>query len=146
MTERKLPVAVRDPVLRALLAAPLDNEPDQDDADGGLSGARREAREGKCLSHEEVKRDEILRGTPESSPVEIEPVPRAVRIIQKGRLQVAIPVDPDETLTAETVRRTQDALRQHSREAFDLVLARVPDAEPDPWDRWTTSEGSDKEG
>jgi hypothetical protein len=35
--------------------------------------------------------------------------------------------------------------REGSREAFDRVLARVPDAEPDPWDRWT-GEGPKKEG
>jgi hypothetical protein len=66
LPEQDVPVAVRvlealratsDPVLRALLAAPLDDEPDQDDADGGLSEARREVREGKGLSHEEVKRE-----------------------------------------------------------------------------------------
>lgn len=49
--------ATSDPVLRALMSAPLDDEPDDDDADGGLSEARREAREGKGLSHEEVKRE-----------------------------------------------------------------------------------------
>ena len=44
-------------MLRALLAAPDDDEADDDDFDGGLSEARREAREGKTLSHEEVKRE-----------------------------------------------------------------------------------------
>lgn len=66
LPEQDLPVAVRvleglratsDPVLRALLTAPLDDEPDEDDADGGLSEARREAHEGKGISHEEVKRE-----------------------------------------------------------------------------------------
>jgi hypothetical protein len=49
--------ATSDPVLRALLTAPLDDERDEDDVDGGLSEARREAREGKGISHEEVKRE-----------------------------------------------------------------------------------------
>jgi len=26
--------------------------------------------------------------------------------------------------------------REGSREAFERVLAKVPDVEPDPWDRW----------
>jgi hypothetical protein len=66
LPEQDLPVAARvleglratgDPVLRALLSAPIDDEPDTEDLDGGLSEARREAREGKTLSHEEVKRE-----------------------------------------------------------------------------------------
>jgi hypothetical protein len=48
-----VPVAIRvlaalqatgDPVLRSLLTAPIDDEPDYDDLDGGLSEARKEAR------------------------------------------------------------------------------------------------------
>jgi predicted transcriptional regulator len=27
--------------------------------------------------------------------------------------------------------------REGSREAFEAVLAKVPDVEPDPWDQWT---------
>lgn len=27
-----------------------------------------------------------------------------------------------------------------SREAFEAVLAKVPDVEPDPWDQWTSPE------
>ena len=30
--------------------------------------------------------------------------------------------------------------RGGSREAFDAVLGKVPDAEPDPWDRWASPE------
>lgn len=44
-----------DPVLRALLSAPIDDEPDNDDFDGGLSEARWEAREGRTISHEEAR-------------------------------------------------------------------------------------------
>lgn len=43
--------------------------------------------------------------------IEIEPAPREVRIVRKGRLVVAVPVEPSEPLTAETVRRTQKAIR-----------------------------------
>lgn len=66
LPEQDLPVAARvlealgatsDPVLRALLTAPKDDEHDEDDADGGLSEARREAQEGKGISHEDVKRE-----------------------------------------------------------------------------------------
>jgi hypothetical protein len=66
LPEQDLPVAARvlealqataDPVLRALLSAPVDDEPDEDDLDGGLSEARREALEGKGISHEEAKRE-----------------------------------------------------------------------------------------
>lgn len=52
--------ATSDPVLLALLSAPIDDEPDNDDFDGGLSEARREAREGRTVSHEEIKK--ILAG------------------------------------------------------------------------------------
>jgi hypothetical protein len=31
----------------------------------------------------------------------------------------------------------EDRAREGSREAFEAVLAKVPDAEPDPWDQWT---------
>jgi hypothetical protein len=48
--------ATADPVLRSLLAAPVDDELDDDDFDGGLTEARHEVREGQTLSHEEVKR------------------------------------------------------------------------------------------
>jgi hypothetical protein len=43
-----------DPVLHALLTAPLDDEADDDDFDGGLSQARKELAEGQGVSHEEV--------------------------------------------------------------------------------------------
>lgn len=46
-----------DPVLRSLATAPYDDEPDDDDFDGGLSEARREAQEGRLVSHEELKRE-----------------------------------------------------------------------------------------
>lgn len=36
---------------------------------------------------------------------------REVRIVRKGRLAVAAPVEPSEPLTAEMVRRTQLAIR-----------------------------------
>ncbi len=38
-------------------------------------------------------------------------------------------------MTADYLERLA---REGNREAFDRVLARVPDVEPDPWDRWTS--------
>ena len=46
-----------DPVARSLAMAPLDDEPDSDDLDGGLTEARRDAEEGRLLSHDEIKRE-----------------------------------------------------------------------------------------
>jgi predicted transcriptional regulator len=40
-----------------------------------------------------------------------------------------------------TVDYLEALAREGSREAFDRVLARVPDVEPDLWDRWTSPEG-----
>lgn len=45
-----------------------------------------------------------------------EPAPQPVRIIQKGKLWVAEPVEPGERLTSETVRQTQDRLRKRGLE------------------------------
>jgi hypothetical protein len=40
----------------ALASAPLDDEPDDDDFDGGLTAARSQARSGQTISHEELTR------------------------------------------------------------------------------------------
>lgn len=42
--------------------------------------------------------------------IEIEPRRRAVRIEKRGRLQVAVSVDPGAPLTREQVRKAQDAV------------------------------------
>ena len=67
LPERDLQTAVRvlealsltaaDPVERSLAAAPLDDEPDDDDFDHGLTEARQEALEGELVPHEQVKRE-----------------------------------------------------------------------------------------
>jgi len=66
LPEREVPTAKRvlealslagDPIHRSLMSAPFDEEPDDDDFDGGLTEARREAREGNFVSHEAVKRE-----------------------------------------------------------------------------------------
>jgi hypothetical protein len=46
-----------DPVERALLLAPVDDEPDTDDDDGGLTEARRELARGEGISTEELERE-----------------------------------------------------------------------------------------
>jgi hypothetical protein len=48
-------VALAGRMLRAL-AAPLDDEPDDDDLDGGLTAARDELARGQGISHDEVMR------------------------------------------------------------------------------------------
>jgi predicted transcriptional regulator len=40
----------------SLEEAPLDDEPDDDDFDGGLTEARADAEAGRVIPHEEVKR------------------------------------------------------------------------------------------
>ncbi len=46
-----------DPVADRVAAAPFDDEPDDDDFDGGLTEARREAEDGQLVSHEEIQRE-----------------------------------------------------------------------------------------
>jgi len=66
LPEKELAIAVRllegllvtaDPLIHKLLAAPLDDEPDNDDLDGGLTAARQELDAGEVVSHEELKRE-----------------------------------------------------------------------------------------
>ncbi len=49
--------ATADPLERALLLAPHDDEPDTDDDDGGLTEARRELARGEGISTEELQRE-----------------------------------------------------------------------------------------
>lgn len=44
--------------------------------------------------------------------IEIEPAPRAVKAVRRGRLTVAVPVDTGPALSARTVRATQAAVRR----------------------------------
>lgn len=48
--------------------------------------------------------------------VEIEPAPRAVRVVKRGRVYVAEPLEPSEPLTHEIVRETQEAIRHRDLE------------------------------
>lgn len=47
--------------------------------------------------------------------VEIEPVPRAIRIVRKGRLHVAVPIEQGESLKAESVRDVIEEIRTGRR-------------------------------
>jgi AbrB family looped-hinge helix DNA binding protein len=53
-----------------------------------------------------------LRITVEEGKIEIEPVAREVRIVQRGPLRVAVPVEEGPPLTDETVERVRRELRQ----------------------------------
>jgi hypothetical protein len=58
-TAARILIALDQPAddLQILLAsAPLDDEPDDDDFDGGLSEARNEAQSGQTIPHAEVMR------------------------------------------------------------------------------------------
>ena len=43
--------------------------------------------------------------------IEIEPAPREVRLVRKGRVLVAVPVEKGPVLTAKTVQKTLEAVR-----------------------------------
>jgi AbrB family looped-hinge helix DNA binding protein len=43
--------------------------------------------------------------------IQIEPAPTPVRLVEKGHLTVAIPLEPIQTLDAETVEKTLNDLR-----------------------------------
>ena len=50
-----------DPVMAALDAAPPDDEPDDDDFDGGLTEARADAEAGRGITTEELRKELGLR-------------------------------------------------------------------------------------
>jgi bifunctional DNA-binding transcriptional regulator/antitoxin component of YhaV-PrlF toxin-antitoxin module len=47
--------------------------------------------------------------------VEIEPMPREVRIIRKGRLRIAVPIKESEALRSDAVRETTTSVRERRR-------------------------------
>jgi len=47
--------------------------------------------------------------------IEIEPAPRRVEIVTRGRLRVAVPTDTSARLRAEVVRNTRDRIRDRDR-------------------------------
>ncbi len=52
-----LKATVKDPVAETLDHAPFDDEPDDDDFDGGLSEARRTAEQGKGMTTARLRRE-----------------------------------------------------------------------------------------
>ena len=44
--------------------------------------------------------------------IEIEPVPRRIEIVRRGRLRVAVPADDSDRLTEDLVRDTRDRVRE----------------------------------
>ena len=44
--------------------------------------------------------------------IEIEPAPRAVKVVRRGRLTVAVPLVEQPKLSARAVRTTQSAVRR----------------------------------
>jgi AbrB family looped-hinge helix DNA binding protein len=53
-----------------------------------------------------------LRITVRDGRIEIEPMPREVRIVRKGRVRVAVPAEDGEPLRNESVRETAESIRE----------------------------------
>jgi len=47
--------------------------------------------------------------------VEIEPAPREVRIVKKGRIRIAVPVQESGVLRSDTVREATASIRERRR-------------------------------
>ncbi|MGH7458791.1 MAG: hypothetical protein ACREKN_06905 [Longimicrobiaceae bacterium] len=62
--EKRLPTLRRAPPLYTLDNAPPDDEPDDDDRDGGLTEAREQMARGEVFTMEEVKKELGLCGPP----------------------------------------------------------------------------------
>lgn len=54
-----------------------------------------------------------LRVRVQDGRIEIEPVAREVRIVQKGPLRIAVPVEEGPSLTEEAVERVRREIREH---------------------------------
>ena len=54
-----------------------------------------------------------LRISVQDGRIEIEPVAREVRIVQRGPLRIAVPVEEGPLLTEETVDRVRREIREH---------------------------------
>ena len=52
-----------------------------------------------------------LRITFHDGRIEIEPAPREIRLVRKGRLTVAVPVEDGPPLTAQVVNETLESIR-----------------------------------
>jgi AbrB family looped-hinge helix DNA binding protein len=73
---------------------------------------------GRLIVPESIRQEAgILPGVPleiqvRDGRIEIEPPPRDVRLVRKGRLMVAVPAAPSPSLTAEVVEGVLDDLRR----------------------------------
>jgi len=47
--------------------------------------------------------------------VEIEPMPREVRIVRKGRMRIAVPIQESEALRSDAVREATTSVRERRR-------------------------------
>ena len=47
--------------------------------------------------------------------VEIEPAPREVRVVRKGRMRIAVPVEESGVLRSDTVREATASIRERRR-------------------------------
>lgn len=54
-----------------------------------------------------------LRIMVEEGKIEIEPVTREVRVVQRGALRVAVPVEEGPILTSSTIEHVRREIRQH---------------------------------
>jgi AbrB family looped-hinge helix DNA binding protein len=54
-----------------------------------------------------------LRITVQDGRIEIEPVARELRMVQKGPLRIAVPVEEGPSLTEEIVERVRREIREH---------------------------------
>jgi len=45
--------------------------------------------------------------------IELEPVAREIRVVQKGPLRIAVPVEEGPSLTEETVEKVRREIREH---------------------------------
>lgn len=54
-----------------------------------------------------------LRVSVQDGRIEIEPVAREVRIVQKGPLRIAVPLEEGPALTEEAVERVRREIREH---------------------------------
>jgi bifunctional DNA-binding transcriptional regulator/antitoxin component of YhaV-PrlF toxin-antitoxin module len=56
-----------------------------------------------------------LRITVRDGRIEIEPAPREVRIVRKGRLRVAVPAEGGDVLKSDSVREVTASVRERHR-------------------------------
>jgi AbrB family looped-hinge helix DNA binding protein len=55
--------------------------------------------------------------------VEIEPAPREVRVVRKGRMRVAVPVEESDALRSDTVREATASVRELRRKTGETNAA-----------------------